>query len=436
MTERSILVVEDDMIVALDVAGTLRDLGYRVAAIAPTGEQALERAAAERVDLVLMDIRLAGDLDGIETAAVLRRRHGPPVVFLSGNVDESSIQRAVATHPFGFLTKPYSARELRTTIEVALHKHALESHLRQSAERYRVMVEETSEGVATLDDGGRLAFVNGRLAALLGRPADALAGAHLLEIVAPESRVAVAQAMAAPEPARVIRQEVAFQHQDGSRVWLLMGLGPLVATSGAAAARQLTLFDHSAQRQTEEQLRRSNAELAVLAERDALTGLCNRRALERLLAEEIERARRKRRAFSVAMIDVDRFKQVNDDHGHQVGDEVLREVARRLRAALRATDRLGRFGGEEFLVLLPDADEHEGAIAAERLRAAVTALPVATAALGWPELPITISVGVAALAEPASAHRLLADVDRALYRAKHEGRNRVILASTLAWAEP
>jgi len=175
-------------------------------------------------------------------------------------------------------------------------------------------------------------------------------------------------------------------------------------------------------------LARRNAQLAdtfekleTLASRDELTGVLNRRSVMRLLDEERERTQRTGQPFGVAILDLDHFKQVNDTCGHPVGDAVLRRFTQTVAGAMRNTDRLGRFGGEEFLLLLTAARDMDAATAAtDRVRNAV-------AALDWneeaPGLAITVSAGVTMCHETDTREQLLGRADRALYRAKREGRN-------------
>jgi diguanylate cyclase (GGDEF)-like protein len=163
-------------------------------------------------------------------------------------------------------------------------------------------------------------------------------------------------------------------------------------------------------------------ELARLARRDALTGLPNRRALEEELARETARARRAGTALSAVALDVDRFKLVNDAHGHAAGDAVLAAVAARAAAALRAGDVLARIGGEEFAALLPGAELERAAEVAERIRARVAEAPIEAAGRA---LAVTVSLGCAALAAGEDGGALLARADARLYEAKRAGRNRV-----------
>ncbi len=166
------------------------------------------------------------------------------------------------------------------------------------------------------------------------------------------------------------------------------------------------------------------------ATRDPLTWVWNRYAILETLQRELSRAVRECSAVGLAIADLDHFKRINDTCGHLAGDGVLREAAQRMQAALRAYDAVGRYGGEEFLVVLPGLGAADAAQIAERLRQAVAAEPVMTSA---GPVAVTLSVGVAS-ASGSTADRLIEAADEALYRAKAAGRNRVELADDAAGA--
>jgi len=179
---------------------------------------------------------------------------------------------------------------------------------------------------------------------------------------------------------------------------------------------------------------RSHARTGMLQEQldkvsrtDELTGLANRRHGSQRLKEEIARTVRYGHGLAVCLLDVDHFKKVNDSHGHQAGDEVLVEVARRLRAVTRDSDCVIRWGGEEFLVVFPETDvpEASGIVGRFRIEMSGTSIPVLD---GSEELVVTISGGVAEHEEGDTLEGLVARADAALYRAKETGRNRLLLA--------
>jgi len=165
--------------------------------------------------------------------------------------------------------------------------------------------------------------------------------------------------------------------------------------------------------------------LREAALRDELTGLLNRRELQSLLQNEWLRAVRFKRPFSLGLADIDYFKRVNDTYGHPVGDQVIRHVGQVLEATLRRLDRVARFGGEEFAILMPETGRREAAIAMERVRAALAKSPCVVAGQDL-RIPVTLSIGVSVPLEDADTpDALIAVADRRLYAAKHAGRDTV-----------
>jgi len=192
-------------------------------------------------------------------------------------------------------------------------------------------------------------------------------------------------------------------------------------------------------KQLQDELDRKNQELEVanrklkkLSITDGLTGLYNHRHINELLIEEFERCKRSKQPVSVVMMDLDRFKLVNDTHGHPTGDVVLIDTARILRDTAREIDRLGRYGGEEFIVILPETGEQEAAQFAERVRSRIEEYLFTDDAV---ELRMTVSSGVSTLSgDIDSPDKLLKRADEALYEAKETGRNQVIRSSEMSRA--
>lgn len=171
------------------------------------------------------------------------------------------------------------------------------------------------------------------------------------------------------------------------------------------------------------ELHRLQRELEHAARTDELTGIFNRRALFEFAEQDFAAARRHGRALSMLIIDIDRFKHINDSYGHPVGDRVIRSVALQAKHAIREIDRLGRVGGEEFVAILPEADIAQAVDIAERVRTSVEPISLQSAV----QLRPTVSIGVASLSpEDRAVEDLYQRADEALYRAKAEGRNRVV----------
>jgi diguanylate cyclase (GGDEF)-like protein len=163
-----------------------------------------------------------------------------------------------------------------------------------------------------------------------------------------------------------------------------------------------------------------------MATTDMLTGLLNRRQMEEVLEAEMGQAQRQGHGLCVAMIDLDHFKRVNDVHGHRMGDEVLRRFAELLKREGRQVDRCGRWGGEEFLLLMPHANLPQARLALERIRKRLSDLPMRE----HDTLRVTLSAGVAQWVPGESVDGWLERADHAMYEAKHSGRNRVLTASS------
>ncbi|AUB56693.1 two-component system response regulator [Methanobacterium subterraneum] len=136
------MLVEDEIIVAADVKNRLENMGYEVLGIFDTGEEAIEKAGELKPNLVLMDIVLKGDMDGIDAAQKIRELFDIPIIYLTAYSDEKTLQRAKVTEPFGYVLKPFEDREIQSAIEMAIYKHKMEQQLKESEEKYRKLIEK------------------------------------------------------------------------------------------------------------------------------------------------------------------------------------------------------------------------------------------------------------------------------------------------------
>ena len=292
--------------------------------------------------------------------------------------------------------------------------------------RFRLLAEHSIDLIVAVDADLAIRYASPATASLLGCAPNDLHGHTLAELLAPEDRAAfiarhftkAAQRGVVPDLFRALRR-------DGSTLWVEARVASLPPGNGLGDYL-VTLRDADQRRHSEETLGRMNAELSTLASTDALTGLPNRRQFDATLHKEWYRALRDATPLGLLMIDVDRFKSLNDRFGHQIGDAFLACVGQVIRDNVRrASDMAARYGGEEFAVVLPGTGATGALEIAELIRRAVAAADTRRIVEGG--YPLTVSIGVAAtvaLAGGGSA-ALVHNADSALYQAKRNGRNRV-----------
>jgi PAS domain S-box-containing protein len=213
----TILVVEDERIIAMDLQNRLKRLGYAVPTVVSRGEDAISKAAEINPDLVLMDIVLQGALDGIEAAGQIHARLHIPVVYLTAYADEKTLQRAKITEPYGYLLKPFEERDLHTTIEIVLYKHKMEKELQESEKRYRLLAENVSDVIWTMDMHQQLTYITPSVTRLRGYSVEEAMAQTLEDHLAPVS-LEVAQNAFADDPYQTRTLELELTCKDGSTI--------------------------------------------------------------------------------------------------------------------------------------------------------------------------------------------------------------------------
>jgi diguanylate cyclase (GGDEF)-like protein/PAS domain S-box-containing protein len=307
-----------------------------------------------------------------------------------------------------------------------------EEQLRESEARYRVLTEISPQTIWVSRPDGCPEYCNQHWFNYTGLTMEETQGQGWTLVIHPEERQRVVNVWRAAREAGVDYEvEIPFRRaSDGTYRWHLVRGLPIKDESRRIVrwiGIAVDIHDHRHVQQLEEyrrQLEEANARLELLAATDGLTRLKNRRAFQEKLSQEIERAARDATSLSLLLLDVDRFKQFNDDFGHPAGDSVLRGVALLLEETARSTDFVARYGGEEFAILLPNTDEEGAVVLAERFRVAVMEAE-------WKKGAITVSVGAATLAPGEDGAALIDEADAALYGSKRSGRNCVRHAAQL-----
>jgi PAS domain S-box-containing protein len=271
MTPARILIVEDNRVVARDIRGQLSKIGHTVVGMTARSEDAVQLALSTRPEIVLMDIRLEGSLDGIGAAQGIRAHCNIPVIFLTAYADDETVQRAGLTEPFGYLLKPFEELELRTVIEMALYKHAAERKLRESERRFVATLSSIGDAVIATDKETRVTFMNPVAEALTGWPQREALGRSLAEIfhiVNEETRQMVrdpAGQVLSLSTSPGLANHTLLLARDGRELPIDDCGAPIIDDGGGITGAVLVFRDVSHRRQMEETLRKAQADLAHAA---------------------------------------------------------------------------------------------------------------------------------------------------------------------------
>ena len=408
-----VLLLETDAEAAQELTAQLAYFSYRVERVAGVDE-IVAAAERERVVAVLADLDAVVDGDAPRPGWP-DALHGVPLVCLASHDDMAARLAAARAGAAGFLTRPVDLVSLVSRLDAIVH--------RADGEPFRVLVVEDDTALAAhvaavLANAGIVVQVAPDPLAVLPALADFRPELVLMDLYMPtcsglELAAVIRQLddyLAVPIVYLSVEQDIRRQMaaiQRGGDDFLTKPIDPahLVEALSARLGR----------------LRR----LRALMARDSLTGLYSHTHIKEHLRAEVLRARRHGLPVSFAMIDLDRFKEVNDLHGHLAGDEVLRSLARLLRQRLRKTDIIGRYGGEEFAVVLPEADAAAATRVLDGIREAFAGL---VHRFGGAPVALTLSAGVATYPQFSDDVALVAAADRALYEAKRAGRDRVVAA--------
>ena len=399
--KETILVVDDDPNLRKTLADILKVKGYATA-VAANGAEAITAAEREKFSLALIDLMLP-DMPGLEVMKRIKTISPlTEAIILTGHASMGTAIEATGQGAFSYLLKPYQMDALLQTIRHAVERKQAQEQILRLASFPRLLPNPVIE----IDPAGQVTYLN-PAAEKLFPELGAMGLAHpllqgLVEVVASLQRG---------------RQQEEAVHE--------VTLGDATFELHISYVEEAGLIRIYVLVVT--QRKRAEAEIHLLATTDSLTGIANRREFIRILESEVDRAKRYGVPLSLAMYDLDYFKRVNDTFGHDIGDNVLQTVTNLVKKNIRVNDVVARWGGEEFMVLMPQSDIQAAREAAEKLRLAI-------AAHHFDQVnELTASFGVAAFEAQDDLNSLLKRVDDALYRAKEQGRNRVeILAGEAA----
>jgi two-component system cell cycle response regulator len=422
---------------------------------AMNGQDALAICERAECDMVLLDVMMP-DMDGFEVCRRLKsnpKTHHIPVVMVTALDQASDRVRGLEAGADDFLTKPVGEVALVSRVRSLARLKMLTDELRMRAVTSREIGIQNPEreAIAEQGRGARILIVDDR-ASSAERCATPLATEHTVEV---ETNPNEALFRIAEGNYELIIMSLSLQQHDGLRLCSQIRslertrqIPILAIADGENNARlvrglEIGINDYVMRpidknellARARTQIRkkrytdrlRDNVQTSIeAAVTDGLTGLYNRRYMETHLGTLVEQAAQRGKPLTTLVLDIDYFKSVNDTHGHDAGDDVLREFALRIRKSIRNIDLACRLGGEEFVIVMPDTDMTVAAAVAERLRRRIAGEPFPIQQ-GTKLLNVTLSIGIAALSNPDdTAATILKRADLALYRAKRDGRNRVV----------
>ena len=448
------------MLIVDDIPTNVRLLEARLTAeyyevrTASSGREALAICDVEEIDIVLLDVMMP-EMDGFEVCQRLKTNQETahiPVLMITALDQPSDRVRGLEVGADDFLTKPVDDIQLMARVKSLVRLKALTDELRARAKTgQEIAIEDAMRAMDSINsEGGRILLVDtdprhaerirGYLAVanhvdVLANPADAILavadGNYELALVSMALNdfdpLRICSQMRTAEHTRTLPIILIADEADRPRVvrGLDLGVNDFIMRPVERNELSARVKTQIRRQRYAVELRQSVTNTLALAVTDELTGLYNRRYFDRHLSLMLEKAREQERDMAVMLIDMDFFKSVNDTHGHDVGDAVLREFAVRLRRNIRGVDLACRFGGEEFVVLMPDTEYRQAQNVAERVRTAVAERQFDMGITQ--QLAVTVSVGVALNeSETDTPEMILKRADVALYRAKREGRNRVV----------
>jgi PAS domain S-box-containing protein len=342
MVRAKILIVEDESIVAFNIQNRLKGLGYAVVAVSPSGEAAIQLAAQHHPDLVLMDIRLKGSIDGIEAAAQIRSRFQIPVVYLTAYTDEETLNRAKLTQPYGYILKPFESRDLCTTIEVALYNYQMEQQRRERERWLATTLKSIGDAVITTDSQGLVTFMNPVAEALTCWKQEEVLGSNLSQVfqtINEITREVVESpvALALREGATVgLENHTLLITKDGTEIPIDDSAAPIRNEDGSIIGAVLVFHDVTEQQQIKAILQKTNEELAERVA-ESITQL---KTVNEQLRAEIDR---RQQLESEMLLALEKERELNELKSRIVAT-ISHEYRTPLTTILSSTELLEQYG--------------------------------------------------------------------------------------------
>jgi diguanylate cyclase (GGDEF)-like protein/PAS domain S-box-containing protein len=427
MGNERILIVEDERIIAIDLQRRLEKFGYRVTGIVSTGDAAIDHAEAESPDIILMDIMLSGEVDGIEAASRIKDTLHIPVIFLTAYSDERTLERAKAAEPFGYILKPFKEKELYTTIDIALYKHSIDNQLRKQERWATAVLDSIQDGIITTDVDNGINFMNPMAESISGwkeSDATAIPIDEVLKIHNDSGELFFDFSTPAADTEHespVSFENSILENKAGNYINVEGAISHIRDRDGQIEGRVITFRDTT-------EMRRLSDTISYQASHDTLTGIANRDSFSKSLTALYNESQLEGNTHGLIYIDLDQFKVINDTCGHAAGDDLLVKTTGIIQNVVRNSDICARLGSDEFGILLENSTKDQTKFIAERLHNRF-----ASEKLVWDNnvFNISCSIGVVMItADSGGVNLILAAADDACFLAKEQGGNRIKIYET------
>ena len=420
MQNERILVVEDEKIISLDLQRRLEKFGYQVVGLAATGNDAVDKARSLLPDIILMDIMLGGDIDGIDAAKLVKQELGIPVIFLTAFADEKTLARAKEAEPYGYVLKPFKERELYTTIDIALYKSDIHKKLQSQERWFSGILHSVGDAIIATDENNNIQFLNPVAETLTGWHEDQARDLPLSEVFQLfDNNTELRMQVTGEDPqsendAPLFFENVFLMNKQGAQIHV-DGTVAAIRNNGSFEGLAIAFRDLT-------DIKKMSDTIVYQASHDALTGLVNRTEFIARLQELVPQVQPGDRTHSILLIDLDQFKVINDVCGHFAGDELLRQVSTDMLAEMPNGSIVSRMGGDEFGAVLPDTDMERATEIAHSIRKMVQRKFI------WQKNTFNVTGSIAVVPldqEKTDVYSILAAADDACRLAKEKGGNMV-----------
>ncbi len=390
MSRERIYIVEDERIIAIDLQRRLERLGYRVCGSAASGDEALAGIRQHLPDLVLMDIVIQGEMDGIEVAVTIKRELNVPVIFLSAYTDAKTLERAKEASPLGYILKPFKERELATLLEMALYKSVADNRVREKEQLFSAILNSTTDAILVIGRSTEIVFMNPEAEQIFETTDAGSKGRRFSELFS-LSDMETGELFQMPRFSGQIKvlkaRNLRLTNWKGNSYVVEMTINREISASDRDDNYIISFKDIS-------RLHEMSDAIKYQSSHDTLTGLLNRNELAEKMNATLAKYMQAPTPAYALFIDIDHFRVINDSCGTQAGDLLLKETAARIRSFATGAGYAARTGGDDFVLVHyadPASPDQDAAKVAKSLLTETRTTPFRW---GGKEFPVTLSVAI------------------------------------------